>query len=58
MKATQTLVTSSNSPLTIPLNPRGGATAIGAKSRADRFYNKAGANKVLSKIKEMNIYYV
>ena len=30
MKSTQTLVTSSNSPLTIPLNPRGGVTAIGA----------------------------
>jgi hypothetical protein len=30
MKTTQTVVTSGNSPLTIPLNPRGGPTAIGA----------------------------
>ena len=30
MKSTQTVVTSANSPLTIPLNARGGPTALGA----------------------------
>ena len=30
MKSTQTLVTSSNSPATIPMNPRGGPSAVGA----------------------------
>ena len=30
MKSTQKVVTSANSPLTIPMNPRGGPTALGA----------------------------
>jgi hypothetical protein len=34
------------------------STNVGAKSRVDRFYNKGGANKVLSEIKKMDSDYV
>jgi hypothetical protein len=34
------------------------STTVGAKSRVARFYNKGGANKVLSEIKEMDSDYV